>query len=466
MQESFGNKRNLIPVAIIALMLLLGIFVTVSMLGGSGGTGTGQDLESDLGTQINEKTTAGFLGVVKDIDTQINAISIMDINGGSDTVLYFNGGTDIRDKYNKIISMSQITLGEMVDVSFNTMDNKIIKLNISKDAWEYKEVEKFKIDNPQKRIAIADSLYQFDDRLVIASNDRLITQLDLNDKDLLTVKGVGQKVCSVIVAEGHGYIRLSNYNDFMDGTIEVGYHIILPVVKDMLITAREGDYKVTLEKGNLKGTKRIHVSRDQEVILDMSEYHAEAEKVGSVDFLIQPFGATLYVDGEETDYENSVDLLYGNHVIKVTADGYSNYSGFLTVDESGEVVEINLAEAGVSTDLTKVPATDTTTGTNSTNTTGTNTTGTNTTGTTGTTPTTTTTTDSARLIKITEPVGAEVYLNGVLKGTVPCNFTKEIGTLTLTFAKSGYVTKSYSITTKDDAQDATLSFPAMEALEK
>lgn len=51
---------------------------------------------------------------------------------------------------------------------------------------------------------------------------------------------------------------------------------------------------------------------------------------------------------------------------------------------------------------------------------------------------------------MTAPEGAEVYLDNVYKGIVPCKFTKVIGSQTITLSKSGYVTKSYSVDILDD----------------
>lgn len=485
MNEFLKKYNRMIPIVLIALLVILGLSVIVS-LNSKGGkkdpNDVNEEVDSDIGSQFG--LDGSFLGVIKDINDEINAISIMDINGSTDVVLYYNGGTDIRDKYGKVISMTQIDLGEIVDVYYEKSSNKVVKLQISKDAWEYKEVENFKIKNSNKVMEIADAKYRFNDRLVIAGGETLINLIEINEKDELTVKGINEEIWSIIVTKGHGYLRLQNYEDFLDGSIEVGYHIILPIVKDMLIVAREGDYKVTLEKGNIKGSKHINVMRDQEIVLDMSEYRKEPEKKGNVDFLIQPYGATLYIDGEEVDYEDPVELLYGNHVVRVSLVGYETYAGMLDMDESSKIVEINLAQENVidetndssnqsDNDVTILPEdtsnketkdadeskdvepgddeteedeTEDTDESNEDN------------------NVETKDYDTDHIISMKQPIGAEIYLNGVLKGTVPCSFTKEIGIHTVTFRRSGYVTKSYTIEAPDDSRDINYSFPEMSKL--
>ena len=70
--------------------------------------------------------------------------------------------------------------------------------------------------------------------------------MEINKQDVLTVRGTGYNVYSVVKSRGHGYIRLSHYKDFIGGMIEVGDSMILPVTKNMLITVGEGSYKVIL----------------------------------------------------------------------------------------------------------------------------------------------------------------------------------------------------------------------------
>jgi hypothetical protein len=65
------------------------------------------------------------------------------------------------------------------------------------------------------------------------------------------------------------------------------------------------------------------------------------------------------------------------------------------------------------------------------------------------------------VIKVTSPAGAEMYVDSVYVGTVPCTFTRTEGTKTITFVQSGYNTVSYSISVESGTGDLTYAFPAM-----
>ena len=71
--------------------------------------------------------------------------------------------------------------------------------------------------------------------------------------------------------------------------------------------------------------------------------------------------------------------------------------------------------------------------------------------------------DNDHKITVSTPAGASVYLDGNYQGVAPCSFPKKIGAITLTLAKDGYTTKSYSVTTTDDDEDVSWSFPDLTA---
>lgn len=470
MEDNTNKYSKIITLGIIGCMLVLGLIVTISFLNKNQSSKnrnmiSQEDVDVNIGSSSEEK----ILAVVKDINTDIKAISVMNINNGVEEVVYYTGGTDIRDKHDKVIAITQLNVGEIVDVYYKKGSNDLNKLQISKDAWEYREVTNFNIYSPKQTFQVGERKYRMNNRLVVAAENKIINLIDINEKDELMIKGAGNEIWSIIVTKGHGYIRLRNYEAFLGGTIEVGYQVMDQIVENMLIVVREGDYKVTLENGSLIGSKRVNILRNQEIVLDMREYRIEATKTGLVDFLIQPYGGVLYIDNELVDYERPIELEYGEHDIRVRLDGYTTYYGVLDVNESSKIVEIELAkeivpgqaettksnpieskETETKIEKEEIEETEEQPNTEAENKDRVDN------------KNSAPIVDNNHSIKVLRPEGADVYLNGVKKGTVPCDFAKEIGTHTITFAKSGYITKSYTILVVDDSEDATFSFPDME----
>ena len=61
-------------------------------------------------------------------------------------------------------------------------------------------------------------------------------------------------------------------------------------------------------------------------------------------------------------------------------------------------------------------------------------------------------------VYVEAPEGAEVYVDGNYIGISPVNFKKEEGSHVITLRKSGYETRSYTISVDDEEKDISFSF--------
>lgn len=425
-----------------------------------------EDKKENYDTQI--------LGVVKEVNEIDSTVTIYDIKEGIDRTLTYTGSTHVADRYDKERLVSWLEPGEIVDAYYYQASYKLTKIAVNKEAWEYRGIDRFRFDMTNQRVTIAEKLYYYERDLFVTGAGEELGLIDINARDELMMKGIGSQVYSVTITKGHGYIRLKNYKAFLGGTIEVGYNIILPVTKDMLIAVREGTYKVKLEKGELSGTKEVEIRRDEEYILDMSGFHEEEERVGKAVFMIDPEGAELYINGIETDYSKKIKINYGDYKIRVESEGYTTFEGTLTIEEKAPVICVSLSVEGVDTsgttegvtitpseeensspgpeessppaetvppEKTEAPEEEDPEESN--------------------TAFGTTLVDEDHVITVSAPEGAKLYWNGAYKGVVPVTFAKEIGNHVITFSQSGYLTRSYSCEVTDDGKDVTFNFPDM-----
>lgn len=386
--------------------------------------------------------------VVKEIDTAFNSVRLYDLDGKRDITLSYNGGTNVTDQYGTIKFMDSIELGEIVDAYFFQSEAKLTKMQVSKDAWRYKRVERMSFHSDEGYAAIGNKKYQLDNDLFIFSDGELITLLEVNSEDELTVCGIGGKIYSVIITSGHGYVRFSGANAFLGGTVDIGARVMLPVTKNMMATVREGTYTLTMRNGELTGSKKITVAKNQEITIDMSEFKSPEGHVGKVYFIVSPEQAYVYVNGSLVDTNKAVRLNYGKHSVIAVCEGYENFTGTLTVGEQEQYIQITLAvEKPDSSPSFASPTPSPDTGTNQ------NPSDSNTS-----TPSAIKV-DKSHKVTVSAPTGAEVYFNGAYKGIAPVSFTKLIGSFTITIRLEGYETKSYTVEIMDDDQDTVLSFP-------
>lgn len=432
MLEKIGRYKHIIITGLFCGMLLL--------LGGCGQ----QTAETEPTTAATR--TASLKGVVTQNDTQQQQLTVRDLGSDIETVLEYTASSQILDKNQVQLDGEQVETGMIMEFTYDPVQYRVLSADVPEDVWEYQQVDKFSFDTTEKSMQVAGKKYQYLNQTFVGSSGQPIELMELNKQDELTVRGVGYKVYSIVRTTGHGYIRLQNYADFTGGMVEVGNGIILPLNENMLITAREGTYRVMLVKGSATAVKTATVQMDQETTVDFSDYQPAVKEVGKVTFQVEPDGADLTINGTAVDYSEPLTLSFGTYRIKASMTGYSDYSGTLDVEDAESTVHINLADekAQAAESATSTPQTSS--------------------GTSGDTENVQTKKiDSSHTITVSAPEGAQVYLDNVYKGLAPCTFTKVIGSQTLTLSRDGYITKSYSVDILDDDQDVTLKFSELTA---
>lgn len=231
-----------------------------------------------------------------------------------------------------------------------------------------------------------------------------------------------------------------------------------------------------------------------ELELDVGDLKGEDPKYGTVVFTITPEDATLYLDGDKTEYGSPVRLEYGIHQMIVMADGYETISQYLKVGQESAGIEVTMKADASDSDVSGndvsgndvlsdseileevnrilnergysgITSSDLAGNNNSQNGTAAdgnnNNTGTDNSGAgnagNGQTNTPVTSTLSY-YVTVDAPVGVEVYLDGNYIGIAPCSFKKDTGSHTLTLRKTGYVAKSYTIQMDEEEKNVSYSF--------
>ena len=133
------------------------------------------------------------------------------------------------------------------------------------------------------------------------------------------------------------------------------------------------------------------------------------------------------MDDARVDTTYPVRLSMGLHQVTAKASGYDTLSEYFQVEEETTTVKMNLAETATVSGNNIAPSVS----------------------------------EGGR-ITIEAPSGVDVYQDNLYKGIAPVTYTKTAGEHTITLRRTGYITRSYSITVPDDNQDVTYSFPELD----
>lgn len=405
-----------------------------------------QDVSINSGQQQESNQNQGFAvigpgsydsadtAIITKIDESKKTITFYNYTVGKKYTLNYDGTTAYSDKYGQALSLAQVKEGDIVDITFLKSKKRLNTLQQSAECWENASVQKYEINTTRHDVSIGSDVYKITDETMIFSDGQQMELMDLNNTDILTFRGMGTTVYSIIVEKGHGYLRLENDEQFIGGWIEVGQSMIRPITDDMLLTVPEGNYAVNITLNNSGGVKNVIIGRNEEVTLDIGDLKVEEVKYGQILFTVTPSGATLYVDGSKVDASAPVELKYGIHQLLAVAPGYDTVtsyfrvaepSGGLTVSMDGTSSTDEETEESDSSDSTVVSGT--------------------------------------YLVYIDAPEGAEVYVDGNYIGMAPISFKKVEGAHVVTLRKNGYTTRSYTIQVDGEAKDISYSFAELMA---
>lgn len=413
-------------------LLILGLFLC--LFAGCGGEKNQADkekvTETEAGTGYDEVMDMVFL----EADYEKQTVTLQAVSDGTRYVLNYNGGTLIDSAYGNPITMDRLQQGELVKASFYYKNARLKELVQIQDAWEIEGADEVQIDRLNNRMQVFGKNYRFNEKIAVFSEEMEIDLSQVHETDVLTVRGIGNQVYSIMVESGHGYIVLRGYDSFVGGWVEVGNRIITTIKEDMIIVAPEGEYRLVVEKNGFGGYKDIVVKRDMETEVDVSDLKEAALQTGNIRFHIEPDGAELKIAGAVTDYSELVPLEYGVYKVTVTAEGYETYQNNLTVDSLLKSVEISLEKEEADDEDSEDETTDSTDESE----------------------------ETEYKVKITAPENFEVYFDGEYKGVAPVNFKKASGSHTITLRKDGYVTKSYTVEIDTEDEDISMAFPELE----
>lgn len=374
--------------------------------------------------------------VVMSVDTEIEYVTFMNIGTGRQYTLSYDGTTYVKDKYDGAMTMSQIKAGDIVDITFLKGKKRLASIQLSKDAWVYTNVENYDLGGINKTATIGSNTYSLSDDVVVISEGQRKEVMDIVEKDVLTICGIGHDIYSISVEKGHGYLRLSNDSALLGGWIEVGNTVIKQITENMLLAVPEGNYQVVVSNGNSSSVKEVAIERNKEVILDVGDVVKEEDKTGKILFSVDPSTATVSIDGEKTDISKEVELSYGIHKIHMEADGYQTLTKYIQVGSAYASIDFVMEEGKSDDSVSDNSSTDDVENA-----------------------------VTGEKVYIDAPKDVEVYLDGSYIGVAPVNFAKVTGSHTITLRKTGYESRSYTIYLYDDGEDVTYSFADLEPLD-
>ena len=282
---------------------------------------------------------------ILDLDMENSTIELMSLDNPSYVVRYrYNLSTKFKNKYGDSTSVVNFTKGMVVETGELTGTSVLSSVQISDEVWDYDNVDNFLIEAEKNSFSIGKSAYQITESTKIFLDGAEITFNDISSDDILRVIGLDNKIISVIVTTGHGYIQLKNTGDFVNSLIFIGNGIAANITGDMSIEVPEGTYKVTVANNGYGGTAEYTVTRGQVTEVDLGTLRGEGPKICKLKFESEVAGVSVYLDDKQVAVGQEMDVKYGKHKLTVKAEGYDSWTKTLVVNSASATISLDLED--------------------------------------------------------------------------------------------------------------------------
>lgn len=279
---------------------------------------------------------------VIEIDTEKQLIRLQNTKSGKISDYGYSDGTEFRDKYGGLTGVEKMLPGRIVKIGETRENGAVSLIQLSDEAWEQENVERFSMKQDQQMITVGKTKYYYDDSLLVFLDAEQITLDDITENDVLRVSGVDKKIVAISVTSGHGFLTFTNTDLFEGGWLSIGNEAFLKVSKDMKVEVPQGTYKLSVAKDGYGDTKEITVNKNETTVVDLNEYQGSGPSYCRIQFQIKPEGAVLTLNGEVVDATQPMDLKYGVYRIGITAEGYDDFNEKLMVSSKEAVISIDL----------------------------------------------------------------------------------------------------------------------------
>lgn len=368
--------------------------------------------------------------VIESVDEEAQTISMYLIDRNRTETFSYDGVTAIQDKYGSAMTVGQLALGDIAEITYNSELERLGSVTLSAEAWSYDGVAKYNLNVGNSSATIGNETYHIDEHVLTFSEGKVIDASQIIYQDVLTLRGKGSSILSITVDKGHGYLNLENDEAVLGSWIEVGQTVISEIAPDMLLTVPEGSYTVRIKGDGIDETREVVIERNKESVLNLEDVKVQKTQQGTLVFDISHSTATVYVDEVKVNTQYAVKVPLGLHLVEATASGYESLAQYFEIKEGTNSIVMELEEESTISE-------------NSLN-----------------------TSDKAEsTITINAPEGAEIYQDNLYMGIVPVTYTKTAGEHTITLRKTGYITRSYTITVPDDDNDVIYSFPDLDPVD-
>ncbi|MBR6400516.1 MAG: PEGA domain-containing protein [Firmicutes bacterium] len=350
-------------------------------------------------------------GVIKNIDG--NTVTFVNLKANESVILKATKDTN----YPGTNSLDDYFIGDVVTFVYDE-DNNLTDIKKCENAWSFSDVGLI-VNTSAKLVKFGSNALAYKDKAFKYSSDittvryknEYSTLASIDTSDYVTLKGYNNgtenKVYSITIDKSHGDLQFVNYSNLDSPQFVLNGQTISLAGSDTF-KVTEGKHTIQVTSPMCEDyTKDVLILPGQVTKVDLS---AMQIKTGLLNVSANVINYKLFINDKEYSLSEPILLSYGRYNVKVTKDGYEDFTATAIIDSETNTLHVDMEK--------HIP--------------------------------------KGRIHVDSDPDGASVYIDGSMVGKTPLNYSTTLGTHTITAKKNEYIesTKTVSLAAEGDETGA------------
>ncbi len=379
-----------------------------------------------------------IIGVVHEIAPKRKNIKVWDIKEKQFSKVYIKERAQMKDAYGKPMSVQEIQIGDIVEITYEPDKKEVLILQKSARAWKKSNISNIDINTSSKIINIGNKQYEYSNDIIVTNDNLEIVNIsDINSLDTLEIKGIDDTIWSVQVIQAAGYLKLINIPT-KKGNLEIGNNKIYRLDEiDDDIPLPGGKHKIVVRMEGYKPfATYLTISTNQIEELDLKDVEEEVVNL-RVRVTNTEEDYKVHINDKTYKKDEAITIKPGVYTLKVSAGGFKTWAMDVRLEEGDRKINLALQpekkEPEAQSQQNPVI--------NSPNINNSNTNNSNTNTQESYIPEANPPVEEIKTVQIiieTDPADAKVFVGGVYKGTTPALTGLKPGEYSITIEKDGY----------------------------
>lgn len=299
------------------------------------------------------------LYIIESIDMNASTIRFYSMTHNRRATYKYNMTTRFEDKYGHLTGVGNFQIGSMVTIGSPAVNDLYVKeVKMTDVVWKQDDITRYAIDNEHGVFKIGDTNYRILPQTLVYSADNPTLISEISGDDVLSVTGYGKDILTVTITTGHGYLSLLNTGVFEGTLVKIGNKVVTNIYAGEIIDVPEGTYDITVASDGWGGVGSVTIKRNEITEFDLDTIKGEGPKYCELTVQVGLSDAYVYVDNELIPADEPTKIKYGNHILKIMANGYSTWKRRLVVNSSSATISVDLSDfidnSGTTSDDTNI----------------------------------------------------------------------------------------------------------------